>query len=606
MQYLIGLIFVSHLVFANNHDFTVRDSQTGRALEVNVLIQRIDKDKLSEQQWQHIKLGDKVTGDITLFSVFSLYPEDNKYRLEDSQFLQILTLSDENYKQMQTFIEPNSTVMLNSIMLDKIIENSKKEQGCQNTGVCGYIYDKLDLRPLAGVKLSLSTNQNQYFSQTDSQGRFTFANELFDYSELVINYPGYKTQIWTDIPEKTVANMIIDLDKGNGVYEKSMEHPLVDVLNNQIDNDWLQVKLNQDQTENSIDIKERSTGAIYLQPPASIRVGFNDFGGSCCAANCSTNQVYSLETYVQRGLDNEWIASWRLDSLKAGSITYRSYGAWHVLHDVYNGYDICAGPCCQAFEVTAFSASINAAKATNGIMLDQNGEVARSEYSAQNNSWDDPNDGLNCSNNDLSCGDGSVGSPATGWPCLVDKVAIGRGCFGHGRGMSQWGTQFHAIENKSFADIIDHYYNASDNPSGQRSQYGTAPIRLDVITIDTSTVSTGEVFSIDYEVFNSSDATIPFGPLLLGASLVNGNGSYSDPFNDFPVMINQSSVVHLQRPFQVPAMTPPGVYDLAASVYLDVNADNNIAAADWKLMVLTLSAAITVLSDNDLIFKSSF
>jgi hypothetical protein len=154
-----------------------------------------------------------------------------------------------------------------------------------------------------------------------------------------------------------------------------------------------------------------------------------------------------------------------------------------VLHDVYVGYDICAGPCCQAFEVTAFSASVNAAKATNGIMLDKDGEVARSEYSAQNNSWDDPNDGLNCSNNDLSCGDGSVGSPATGWPCLLDTVAAGRGCFGHGRGMSQWGTQFHAIDNKSFADIIDHYYNASNNPSAQRSQYGSTPIRLDAITV---------------------------------------------------------------------------------------------------------------------------
>jgi hypothetical protein len=71
-------------------------------------------------------------------------------------------------------------------------------------------------------------------------------------------------------------------------------------------------------------------------------------------------------------------------------------------------------------------------------------------------------------------------------------------------------------------------------------------------------------------------------------------------------MINQALVIHLQRPFQVPQMTPPGIYDLATSIYLDVNADNNIAAADWKLVTLTLAAAITVLEDNDLIFKNSF
>ena len=606
MKYLLCLIFVSHLAFANNHEFTVRDSQTGKSLDAGIFVQLIDQNSLTEQQWQNIKLGDKVVGDVSLLSAFSLYAEDNRYHLQGSQFLQILTLTADNYKRMQTFIEPNSTVTLNSIMLDRRNESQNKEQECQKIGVCGYIYDKFNLHPLAGVKLSLSTNQNQYFSQTNLQGRFVFTNNLSAYTELVINYPGYKTQIWTEIPEKSALNMIVDLEKGNGVFEKSMKHPLTDVLNNHIDHGWLQAKQGQEKTENTSETKERSTGAIYLQPPANIRVGFNGSGGTCCAAACSSSQVYSLETYVQRGLDNEWIASWRSDSLKAGSIPYRSYGAWHVLHDVYNGYDICAGPCCQAFEVTAFSASINAAKATNGIMLDKNGEVARSEYSAQNNSWDDPDDGLNCNNNDLSCGDGSVGSPATGWPCLVDTVATGRGCFGHGRGMSQWGTQFHAIENKNFVDIVDHYYNASNNPSAQRSQYGSTPIRLDVITVNTDTVSTGEVFSIDYEVFNASDTSIPFGPLLLGASLVNGSGSYSDSFNDFPVMINQSSVIHLQRPFQVPQMTPPGVYDLATSIYLDVNADNNIAAADWKLVILTLSTAITVLSDNDLIFKSSF
>ncbi|MGO4781936.1 hypothetical protein AB4084_41255, partial [Lysobacter sp. 2RAB21] len=57
-------------------------------------------------------------------------------------------------------------------------------------------------------------------------------------------------------------------------------------------------------------------------------------------------------------------------------------------------------------------------------------------------------------------------------PCLSDEVGRGRGCFGHGRGMSQWGTQRWAASNgRDWRWIANHYFNANNNPGGQRNAF---------------------------------------------------------------------------------------------------------------------------------------
>lgn len=607
---LVLLLFNSQISSASINKFTIRDSQTGLAINAKVMVQLVDKNTLSFSQWNAIKIGNTKIDENRVIDSFTINhisaEEPKKYQLESAEYLQVLSISAKGYHDLQTYVEPQSKIHLTAIMLDQV--NSQKKSSCQSASICGYVYDKDTLDPLKDVTLSLSNNAQQYSSQTNELGQFIFTEKIPENAVLSTSFNQYKTHIWNAISSQSAFSIIIDLEKGHGIIEKSMYHPLNDVLNNKIEKDWLQAKLSHVATGDASDelvTKERSTGAVYLEPPATIRVGFDGSGGTCCGSQCLTSQVYSLESYVQRGLDNEWISSWQSHSLKAGTIPYRSYGAWHVLNEVYTGYDICAGPCCQAFGDTSYTATTDAAIATNGIMLDKDGEIARSEYSAQNNSWDDPNDGLTCNNSDLSCGDGNVGSPATGWSCLADNSA-GRGCFGHGRGMSQWGTQFHALDNETFAEIVDHYYNASNNPSGQRSQYASSPIRLDSIASSTGTVSSNEIFSIQYQVLNSSGLSGQFGPLLLGASLVNNSNSYSDPSNDFAVNLTQTGMNNLQRQFQIPANAAPGIYDLVATIYLDVNADNVIAGVDWRLVIITEQAAITILEDNDLIFKDSF
>lgn len=202
--------------------------------------------------------------------------------------------------------------------------------------------------------------------------------------------------------------------------------------------------------------------------PASIKVGTG-----CSGRSCTGVSVYAFEDYVGRGLDNEWIASWDADALAAGAIAYRSYAAYYVAHPVNSRYDICSSTSCQVFGAGSVATTVAAAAATRGVMLTRDGQTAAfAEYSSENNAWDDRADGLSCSNPDLSCGNGYNGSPSRGWPCLSDSVGSGRGCFGHGRGMSQWGTQRWATgQGRDWKWIADHYFNNNGRAAGMRNAF---------------------------------------------------------------------------------------------------------------------------------------
>lgn len=594
------LIFCS---CADAYDVKIRDSQTGHSIQAQVVVKALNQEKLSKSQWRSIRLGQHMTDVKSLITTKKVTPQNHKYRIDEAANLQLLEISADNYTNKYTYIEATQKVRLTDIFLDS---SQTKSTSCQGLQICGYLYDKDNVQPLAAVQLELSNNHYRYFTQTDKHGFFKFSQKIPENATLVASHVGYRTQIWNAISLKSAFLMIIDLQKGSGMTEHSMRHPLMDVRDNKVDPKWLQTKVSQTASLDTPEVLERPGGGFYIEPPANIRVGFNASGGTCCGSNCATSQVYSLESYVQKGLDNEWISSWNAESLKAGSIPYRSYGAWHVLHTPYSGYDICAGPCCQAFNSISYTATVNAAKATTGIMLEKTGLLARSEYSAQNNSWNDPIDGLACTNTDLSCLNGSVGSPAKGWPCLSDPTSTNKGCFGHGRGMSQWGTQFNALTGKDFADIVDFYYNANNNPSGQRSQYNTSPIRIDGITPSLNTVSPNQSLSLNFQIHNANSSNESFGPIILGASLINTNAVYSDSPNDAVFTITQNGTNNLSRAFTIPSNAQSGIYDLVTAVYLDVNRDNIITAADWALVSLRLTNQIIITTLSDLMFSDSF
>ncbi len=190
--------------------------------------------------------------------------------------------------------------------------------------------------------------------------------------------------------------------------------------------------------------------------PASIRVGSNCPSGR---TSCTVFTVYTLDAYVRFGLDDEWISSWNANSLKAGAIAFRSYGAYHVNHPINAAnYDICNTTSCQVCDPADSATSTNnATNQTTGSIVGNSTstDVLFSEYSAENNLG--------------GCPDGFTGNNGT-WPCLSDPVDAGQAFFGHGRGMCQWGSQRWSInQGKDFVWIVNHYYNANGNPSGLRN-----------------------------------------------------------------------------------------------------------------------------------------
>lgn len=166
-----------------------------------------------------------------------------------------------------------------------------------------------------------------------------------------------------------------------------------------------------------------------LRIPVNIRVLRQDL---------TTIDYVSLQTYCQRSLPSEWIASWGntgpggsgTNSLNAGAVAIRTYAIGFINNPSTSTYDICGTTACQAYVHTAGNSLTTTAVnyTANWVMVQPGaGRIGFkiTEYSAENNSLG------------FSCGDGYT-QPTGG--CIYDPVCTGETRFGHGRGMCQWGT----------------------------------------------------------------------------------------------------------------------------------------------------------------------
>lgn len=225
--------------------------------------------------------------------------------------------------------------------------------------------------------------------------------------------------------------------------------------------------------------------------PTSIRVG-----RSCSCKSCSTVVTVSMETYVKRVLPNEWIASWNAESLKAGAVAIRSYGAWHVYHPISSSYDICDTTCCQKYGTTQYTSTDNAVNATAGLYLvDGNDNIMRAEYSAENND----------SANRDGCGNCYISNKPNDGICLSDSVCCGYTQNGHGRGMCQWGSQrWAANQGRSYTWILNHYYNAYGWTTKNLTSSGGGPV---TIVVDNSNAN----FSASSNWSTGSSASDKYG-----------------------------------------------------------------------------------------------
>jgi hypothetical protein len=465
--------------------------------------------------------------------------------------------------------------------------------------VHGHVIDPATLAPVAGARLRLAGAGIEGVS--DARGAFRLDlpaagavhGDALRRERLLVSAPdGRQVERLIALAPGADLRLVVDLDPAGG-DEPGHRH---------LAGAW-PVATPSTSTSASTPAPGDLPAGTGTTPPASVRVGFADAGcsASCCsAASCTHVCVFDLETYVRRGLNDEWIASWNSQSLRAGAVAYRSYGAWHALNPVAGRpYDLCSSACCQVNDADTSAGTDLAVGRTAGLLLERNGAVFRSEYSAENNCLlGTPS----CANADLSCGDGFAGSPAANWPCLADPVGTGQACFGHGRGMSQWGTQRWSLAPhlRTWRWQVDHYYNAHGAGTGLRTAALSRVLVLASAAPRRRTVAAGQVAWLDYQAVNL--AATGHGFVLLGASLRRLPGPFvDDPGNDLPVALPPGPAA-VGRPFALPAGLAPGRYDLHAAVFLDIDENGAISAADLAQDLVVAAAALRVVAAGDLIF----
>ena len=218
-----------------------------------------------------------------------------------------------------------------------------------------------------------------------------------------------------------------------------------------------------------------------IDVPASIRVGMGA-GGSLTYVPCTGKKscaswvTFNLESYVSAGLPAEWYATWYDDSLKAGAVAYRSFGAWYVANPInLQKYDICNTTACQVydpFDKPSSGPSRAAVQETASVVLsgDNGATILFAEYAADGNGF--------------ACPDGYTGEPLHNWPCLADPIAAGTSRpHVHGRGMGQWPSHWWAAGVNELGVhttpacwqcILDHYYNDNGNSTGTGTGYRTS------------------------------------------------------------------------------------------------------------------------------------
>ncbi|MGZ8866856.1 MAG: SpoIID/LytB domain-containing protein [Thermoanaerobaculia bacterium] len=278
----------------------------------------------------------------------------------------------------------------------------------------GHVSDTVSGAPLEGALVT--ARSSRITARTDARGYFSMHVAAYEEEglpageDLSVTIDGYRTHtiLNTALMSGSDTHFIIRLERGTGSTSRDDSHKI-----------WQHRPGGQHPHADELPPNITSTkGGPIVTVPSTIRVGF----GCTTGTNCTSVEIFPIDTYVKRGLNDEWIASWPQDSLRAGAVAYRSYGAWHVAHSRTATYDICSTTSCQVNDTDTSVSTDLAVNATTGYVVVLNGEIMRSEYSSELNNL---LGALSCTNVDRTCGDGFAGSPAAFWPCLPDPVCTG-------------------------------------------------------------------------------------------------------------------------------------------------------------------------------------
>ncbi|HLV41844.1 MAG TPA: T9SS type A sorting domain-containing protein [Brumimicrobium sp.] len=359
-----------------------------------------------------------------------------------------ITIFADGYDPLDTYFTIEDGGYLN---IEAIIERSDRSfielKNYSSPVVEGYVINPKTGKPLAGVTaqlikegLNVTTDSKGYFSMKPSEfsslqsvedipvrSNFTFSKEGF---------MSHTIERLLMIPDKITLKIYLEEGQGEN-FEKYHQNVLDGT---EKDAEMYEHSLSQEEERNFE--SERNLSRSSCTTLGSVRVGI-----TCNCTNCGGVRVMTLQYYSESGLDDEWISGWNMESLKAGSIPYRTYAAYYANNPVKNNFDIASSTCNQVWGSTVYSRTKSAAQATAGKILVKNGtRPVRSEYSAENN-W-----GGRVHN----CRNGFAGGSGA-YSCFSDNICSGQTANGHGRGMCQWGSQRWA-NTKSYTWIINHYY----------------------------------------------------------------------------------------------------------------------------------------------------
>jgi len=369
-----------------------------------------------------------------------------------------ITIYAADYNPLQTYFYIEKGICLDiKIILEKQNKTFVEYQKYEYPIIEGYVVDSETGMPLSDVKVTIEDENNIVY--TDEKGFFSIMPKKFSIisdpddevvrNNITFSKNDYKTEKIKDlliVPDK--IKLIIHLQRGEGIIEnKKIQHILDEDMNESKNID--SINYNQEINQNIYYYDALKDNRSTCNIPTTIRVGTN-----CSCLSCTGVTTMSLQYYSESGLDDEWIASWHIESLKAGSIPYRTYGGYYVQHPVSSNFDIASSTCNQVWNSDIYTASQSAAQATTGkILTTSTGTTpVRSEYSAENNYG---GSSYNCSN-------GYAGGSGA-YPCYSDNICSGTSPSGHGRGMCQWGSQRWANNGKDYNWIVNHYYIATVN-----------------------------------------------------------------------------------------------------------------------------------------------
>jgi hypothetical protein len=311
--------------------------------------------------------------------------------------------------------------------------------------VVGFVTDEGTGQPLVGVQVRVRNHAGA--TTTDANGMFLLQFPIQDlqgkaqpYATLVLERAGYRTLQLEQVALWSEGDWIyrLTMTAGSGVETRDMRSPRHRDDAPQQPCDECDTPKHETPAETPVgamggDFSPAAPAPIVL--PKYIKVGRNCTSRTNCPGGV---EVYTIDTYCKGVITSEWYACWGnvrfgsenppagMESLRAGAVAVRSYGVSFVFTPINSSYDICDSTSCQVFTGNQSSNGNAAVDATTRyVLLTSAGNIARSEYSAENNN--------------AGCGDGFSGTGSS-WPCIADPVCAGFSTFGHGRGLCQWGS----------------------------------------------------------------------------------------------------------------------------------------------------------------------